>query len=145
MINHDKYEILKILFVKWSKGNLKWSQEASWGSSHYHSRSITYSNRRHYLAFPAGKCLYFTTQAGERKISPCPETSPANGNCCTLANEKASPPWTLTFLQWTFLQSTTPPGNIPLLCLLDLPIVFVIAFLSWIAILCYFQINPFCW
>lgn len=42
----------------------------------------------------------------------------------------------------------SPPfskNNIPLLCWLDLPLVFVMVSLSRVAVLCYSGINPFCW
>lgn len=44
-----------------------------------------------------------------------------------------------------FPTSSSVINNIPLLCLLNLPMVFVIACLAQIAILCYSQINSFCW
>lgn len=55
---------------------------------------VNYTRQREerYLAFPAGRDLYFATTAGGRKIAPSPATSPANGNHHNSVNEKPSPP-----------------------------------------------------
>lgn len=66
------------------------------------------------------------------------------------ANEKLSSPWTLTFLQWIFVQNSPSQlarfsleNNFPLLCVLDLHIVLAVGCLSWTTILCSSGINSF--
>lgn len=124
-----------------NKGNLhlKWSREARRGSSHAptpQSQLWTSTGRETHLASP----YCFTPPAGGR-------FPPLLSNT---ANEKLPSSQTPAFLQRPFVPNNPSQflpfslySNVPLLCLLDLPIVFVIACLFQIANLCYSRITHF--
>ena len=68
----------------------------------YHSLSITDPSKKKHTLHVRKEVTLLPTQE-EGRFSSCPATSPANGKCCSSANEKLLSPWTLIFLQWIFI------------------------------------------
>lgn len=130
--------------IKERKPHLKWRREASRGSSNtlpllVHRRP----NRK------LGTWLVHTRVQEEEKKK---KKSPANERLSQLSRGKTIIFQNPRLLQWTFFYKSPPhyPHPLssveecsPLFCWLDYG--FAVACLSQIRILCFFQINPFCW
>lgn len=121
----------------------KWSWEARRGSFHLILYNINYREN-----CPSETPTRITNYNPNRKRF----TSHLLSEITTPATQPSSP-WTLTFIQWTFIQnnlSQFPPFSLQnyilLHCSVDLPMAFVIAFLSQIAIPLLFPSKLFfCW
>lgn len=137
------WKLIKENFTKMELKKKKWSWEARRGSFHLILYNINYREN-----CSSETPIRITNYNPNRKRC----TSHLLSKITTPATQPSSP-WTLTFIQWTFIQNNLSQfphfslqNYILLRCSVDLPMAFVIAILSQIAIPLLFPSKLFfCW
>lgn len=126
--------------------HLRWRQEAWKGSSHVCHLNYRPQQEKSVPFIPNRKCLYFTAPAGGR-FSPELATQPANEKPSVTQLMGSHYTWNSGFppigiLFITALQCPLFLYKVPLLCSLRLVYGFLIACMSWVAILLLFPSKP---